>query len=374
MKVIHTHALIDDRTFYKTNLYHMLISLFSAKHVYGNVELYTDKFTYDKIKDLEFPYDEIHVIEEFNSRYNKNEFSIPKLHTYTLQTEPFIHIDIDTFLLKDLEIEQHNEVVFAHDDYTLVDFNRMLDPKGRYKSIDYQALKHLNSAYLGSLLKLDDVIPREILDRTRFDFIPNFCVFGGYNTDLIKETSQHILKIHEKNVGRFKVEESSPQILEQLLFFPTLSYITNDEIKTYWGEHHGCEPFFLRIKKLTEKYPFIINNPTDNLIQIESHGKVIMEGRDERKRYPNWVDNGKTVFYNPELVNNMLSYPDYGSFIHLGGLKGCDSTNEFIISYFMKRFKNLKDYDIFIDRMERIRHGYFPLGYEENAFSKRKII
>ena len=122
MKVIHTHAMIGDRKFYKTNLYHMLISLFSAKHVYGNIQLYTDRLTYNAIEHLDLPYDDIHVVEEFDLKYNKNEFSIPKLKTYTLQNEPYIHIDIDTFLLKDLGIEQHNEVVFAHDDFTFVDF------------------------------------------------------------------------------------------------------------------------------------------------------------------------------------------------------------------------------------------------------------
>lgn len=352
----------------------MLISLFSAKHIYGNIELYTDNATFDRIKDLEFPYDEIHIVDEFNDRYGKNEFSIPKLITYSLQNEPFLHIDTDTFLLKDLDIEQHNEIVFAHDDFTLVDFNKMLDPKGRYKSIDFETLQHLDSAYLGSLLKLYDIIPSEVLKRTTFDFIPNFCVFGGHNPKLIKEVSEYIIKLHTKHVGRFKMEESSPQILEQLLFFPVLSYLTNDEIRTYWGEHHGCEPFFLRIKKLTEKFPFIINVIGNGLVEIESHGKKIMEGRDDRERYPNWVDNGKTTFYNPELVNRMVSHKDYGTFIHLGGLKGCDSTNEFIISFFMERFKNYKNYDIFIDRMERIRHSHHPLGYEEKAFTKRKMI
>ena len=373
MKVIHTYKNIPDRRFYKTNLYHMLISLFSAKKLYGRVELYTDTKTFDEIEKLEFPYDEIHIIEEFDRDYNKNEFSIPKLITYTLQNEPYIHIDTDTFLLKKLDIEQHNEVVFAHDDYTLVDFNKMLNPKGQYKSIDFQSLKHLDSAYFRSLINLQDVIPQEILKRTTFDFIPNFCIFGGYNTELITKTSKELLKIHSNNVGRFRVEESSPQILEQLLFFPTLSYLTNDEIKTYWGEHHGCEPFFLRVKKLTEKYPFIINE-NYGYVEVESHGNVIIIGKDLRNNHPDWVDNGKTTFYNPELINQMLSYPDYGSFIHLGGLKGCDSVNEFIISYFMERFKKSDNYDIFIDRMERIRHWYDPLGYEENAFTKRKMI
>lgn len=69
-----------------------------AKEHFGdeNVYIYTDKVSYEFIKDV---FDVKYEIVDFG-RYRISFWNYPKLVTYSLQTEPFIHIDFD-FLISE---------------------------------------------------------------------------------------------------------------------------------------------------------------------------------------------------------------------------------------------------------------------------------
>ncbi len=66
---------------------------------YDNVELYTDDFGYDiLINKLQLPYTKVHVVLNELDIYPKDLWAIAKIKVYSLQEEPFIHIDGDVFI------------------------------------------------------------------------------------------------------------------------------------------------------------------------------------------------------------------------------------------------------------------------------------
>jgi hypothetical protein len=64
-----------------------------------DVELYTDQLGYEYlVEKLALPYSKVHVVlDELNS-YQSNLWALPKIKAYSLQKEPFLHVDGDVFI------------------------------------------------------------------------------------------------------------------------------------------------------------------------------------------------------------------------------------------------------------------------------------
>jgi len=82
--------------------YHWLGWILSSNQLikyYDEVELYTDKQGYDiLINKLRLPYTKVHVgLDELNT-YDSDLWALPKIYTYSLQDEPFLHVDGDVFV------------------------------------------------------------------------------------------------------------------------------------------------------------------------------------------------------------------------------------------------------------------------------------
>ncbi|WP_340063533.1 DUF6734 family protein [Ascidiimonas aurantiaca] len=82
--------------------YHWLGWILSSNQLikyYDEVELYTDRQGYDiLINKLKLPYTKVHVgLDELNT-YDSDLWALPKIYTYSLQDEPFLHVDGDVFV------------------------------------------------------------------------------------------------------------------------------------------------------------------------------------------------------------------------------------------------------------------------------------
>lgn len=65
------------------------------------VELYTDQKGYEiLINQLQLPYHKVHVVLDELNHYHKSLWAMPKIKTYSLQNEPFLHVDGDVFIWK----------------------------------------------------------------------------------------------------------------------------------------------------------------------------------------------------------------------------------------------------------------------------------
>lgn len=331
MNVIQTFIFLGKHKVSKQLLYQSLLSAYSAVKIYGNCKLYTNERTWDILKSFDIPYTEVDTGLLDKLYLKSNSFAIPKLYAFADQNEPFIHIDFDTFLLKKLKIEPHNEIIYAYDDISFLKFPNG-DVKGQYKSITFEDLEFFNRSYFQSVLELQEFFPEGFLKNLHLDIIPNFCIFGGYNYGLIERTVKKQIEMYRKGKHRFDEDPNMSQIIEQMSFFPHLQNL-DKEFRFWQGDEFGFRGFFNRVNRLTQKYPFAIRNE-DGKTKIESHGNELLVFDDMLDTInPALFENHKFSFFNKEGYNAMLK-SDLGDFIHLGGVKGCEIMNRFIIDYF----------------------------------------
>lgn len=112
MNIIQSFYQVDNKTCYKINkindnylinYYSLLLSYITLKKLYGNVTMYCNQYAYDKILK-HIPYDNIIINDLLNittSNYY-NDWALLKFEVYKLQKEPFIHVDGDVFIFRDL--------------------------------------------------------------------------------------------------------------------------------------------------------------------------------------------------------------------------------------------------------------------------------
>lgn len=83
----------------KYNYYSMAFSALLLKKTFGSVELITDalgaKILIDK---LGIPFSNVHVVLNDVDQYDSALWAIGKIQAYSLQQEPFLHLDSDIFL------------------------------------------------------------------------------------------------------------------------------------------------------------------------------------------------------------------------------------------------------------------------------------
>ncbi len=163
------------------NLMSWAVSCLSLRALYDDVALYTDAEGYEMlIEKLRLPYTEVHVC------YDKDlclplHWAYSKIKTYSLQTEPFLHVDGDVFLPKPIPAE-----VWAH---PLVAQNKEVGTD-YYKDMMQRVLHNPNIA-------IPDCI-REVL---REDALAsyNMGVFGGSDLDFIQRYCNEVFRFVESN-------------------------------------------------------------------------------------------------------------------------------------------------------------------------------
>ncbi len=160
---------------YLINYYSMLLSYITLKKLYGKVTVYCNSFAYEKL--LKFiPYDDV-VLEEIDfiteGNYN-TEWGMLKFHVFEKQTEPFIHLDTDVFLFKDLLSE------FIDGDYD-----------GIIQSYDF-ADEIYGAFYRSNREKL--IRHRLIDDEKTSKLIQNFGECAGYNNGVVGFKNMEFLK------------------------------------------------------------------------------------------------------------------------------------------------------------------------------------
>lgn len=88
--------------------YHLMgwaLSCLQLLRLYKNVDLYCNSKVASLLKnELELPYSNIYVTHDDLNIVNEKLWALPKVFTYSLQDEPFLHVDGDVFLFKELPV------------------------------------------------------------------------------------------------------------------------------------------------------------------------------------------------------------------------------------------------------------------------------
>lgn len=171
--------------------YHLMgwtLSCLQLQKIYGNVEIYTNNSGAKLLIDiLNLPYSKIHISHENFTLENKDLWALPKILTYSLQKEPFIHIDGDVFIFK-----QFNKILLKSE----------LIAQNIEEATDYY---HVTKNQIVSKLTY---IPACVKD----DFQNNFSikavnagVLGSTNIDFIKEYTDLAFKYVNNNLNKLSL-------------------------------------------------------------------------------------------------------------------------------------------------------------------------
>lgn len=201
---------LSDKYFYMA----ITLSVLSIKKYYPNVELYTDSEGKKLlIDDLKLPYSKVHVIlDQFND-LPSTLWAIPKVYTYSIQDEPFVHVDNDIFFWdKILNFANNSELIVQNFEYLTWDYAKVLDYM--YKNFDYvpDIIKNID---------IENYVKGEILvDFTSYESI-NAGIFGGSDLSFIKEYTNQVFEVVNKNLDKINNELGGfiNVVLEQLIFY-----------------------------------------------------------------------------------------------------------------------------------------------------------
>lgn len=223
MNFIHTFFPVGNTLMTKGLLNIMTLSVLSVKKHYPNSKfiLYTNEEVAKIVKNVGIPYDIIN--DELLEGLVTKTFSIPKLVVYSDQTEPYIHVDLDSFIFERMEF--NGDVIASFEE-------------GKRPSGIFMKHEEIYITYVEPIEEIKDKLPVNFYNNLTFDNIPNMCLFGGNDYKLISNASKLCLEIYNNNRLFFDSDYSRAAIIEQLFIgiaIKTLSstkftYLFNDSL------------------------------------------------------------------------------------------------------------------------------------------------
>lgn len=227
------------------NLMSWALSCLSLREHYDEVELCTDSAGYHiLIEVLQLPYTKTHVIFD-NFQCLPHHWALSKIKTYSLQTEPFLHIDGDIYLPRPLPERVLNAPLVAQ--------NREIGTR-YYRDMMDNVLRMEN-------LKLPEIVMKGLKENSIASY--NMGIFGGTDIAFIHEYCKEVLRfIAENRVNDFRCRNSRVDcnvFFEQVLF-AVLADHAQREITDVLGRAMHDEGYtvheFCNLDKYEEKYFF----------------------------------------------------------------------------------------------------------------------
>ncbi|TAL66622.1 MAG: hypothetical protein EPN88_08140 [Bacteroidetes bacterium] len=188
----------------KYNYMAWTLSCLQFKKFYDNVELVTDKRGKQLLIDiLNLPYTSVRVELDCLNHYPTSLWTLPKIYTYKIQEEPFIHVDGDVFIWekfgKNVESAQ------------LCSQQLVIDHKPQYITIE-EIETHLN--FIPACIRKNRAENKVLR-------ISNAGLFGGTDLDFFREFVKLSFEFVDKNLSQLSKLKSGNfgMIFEEYLFY-----------------------------------------------------------------------------------------------------------------------------------------------------------
>ncbi|MGY8980627.1 MAG: DUF6734 family protein [Flavobacteriales bacterium] len=200
-------TILDASYGWYNSMYHIMGWVLSSNllsKLYNELELYTDKKGYELlITELKLPYTKVHVLLDDLNTYDSNLWALSKLHVYSLQKKPFLHVDGDVFIWEKFD-------------------KNLLQSK-----LIVQNLERGTDYYKNKWIKLKEdfvFIPEEILEeesKSENMYAYNFGIFGGSDLKFIEKYTNLSFKFVKENIKNISKEKylDFNVFFEQYLFF-----------------------------------------------------------------------------------------------------------------------------------------------------------
>ncbi len=191
-----------------------LSTLLLRRH-YNQLELYTDEIGKKILIDtLRLPYTKVHIVFHENAIIHPKLFGLAKIHTYSLQQEPFMHVDGDLFLWN--PVPQHTKgarLIASNPEVDLFFNKKILDEMEAHFEYIPDHLKNLN--------------------QQEHIFSSNAGIIGGSDLTFIRKYCSEANRIVNEN--REHLEKVDLGLLNMLIEQISLFYLAAQEnVKTVY--------------------------------------------------------------------------------------------------------------------------------------------
>lgn len=167
--------------------YHLIgwaLSCLQLQQLYTKVDLYCNNKAALLLKDqLGLPYTNVYETHDDLNIINEKLWALPKIFTYSLQNEPFLHLDGDVFLFKELPATLLGGGLIAQNVEEATEY---------YLSTQKELLAHFS--YFPGCVKndFDSMTPIKAV---------NAGIIGGSNISFIKEYATEAFEYIDRNTG-----------------------------------------------------------------------------------------------------------------------------------------------------------------------------
>ncbi|MGY3792643.1 DUF6734 family protein [uncultured Aquimarina sp.] len=201
----------------KTHSLSWIFSCLQLKKYYDKVELVTDKLGKEILIDqLKLPYTKVHVILDDLNEYHPDLWALGKIYSYSIQDEPFIHVDNDVYVWGAFSEKLHNaRLVTQHFE------------KGYpfYENL-YKNLKTNNVVFPEVILENRKVEEKIHAYNAGIIGGNDIAFFKNYSKEAFKFVDNNVDKLSNIDIGRFNT------IFEQYLFY-CLTQSQNIDVACY---------------------------------------------------------------------------------------------------------------------------------------------
>jgi hypothetical protein len=224
MKVIFSYWKTDEH-FFITEDFALISNELAKKHGYETV-LFTDDFGIEELKNIK--YDKVVKFDQnLLNRLPKTGWSLAKILAMSSMQEPFMHVDFDLFLIKNLRQDfLENQVFCFHKEKWLTEPQGEKDKNGKF--IENSIINPYSFEFLDKV--------RILLNETEDNFsIKNYhkltsyncAIVGGQNYKVFKKASEYVIKYALKYkdilenfpiIHRMEVDWFPAVFLEQVLY------------------------------------------------------------------------------------------------------------------------------------------------------------
>lgn len=184
--------------------YHIMgwaLSCLQLNKLYGQVELYANSAAAQLlINTLELPYSKLHLEHNNLQLVNENLWALPKLYTYSLQNEEFLHIDGDVFIFNNFPDSLFENQLIAQNIELATEY---------YLSTQKELMENLKFFPRTVKNDFESAVPIKAV---------NAGILGGSNMSFFKEYTNNAFEYINKNI-------------------PNLSLINVDRFNVFFEQH-----------------------------------------------------------------------------------------------------------------------------------------
>lgn len=224
MKVIYSYWKTNEH-FFVTEEFAYISNKLAQKHGYETI-LFTDEHGKEELKKIK--YNQVITFDKFLlDRFPLTGWSLAKIQAMASMNEPFMHIDFDLFLVKDLKKEFiDNQVFCLHKEKWLTEPQGEKDKKGRLiknSIINPYSFEFLDKVQILLNQTEDNFSIRKYHKLSSY----NCAVVGGQNFNLFKKSSEYVIRYAIKykdilqnfsEINNMNVDWFPAVFLEQVLF------------------------------------------------------------------------------------------------------------------------------------------------------------